>query len=382
MVQSELGDAILGESLPGNEGQQADLAPGFDEPFDATGITVLEPAIPPATAIIQLGCTREQIAAKRAEFAGIEFTTKDGYEQGRLAIAYCRDTRVAIGERKKALKDPHYAYLDSVESEAKAFLALIEELEHPLKAKKLAEDNKRDEERKAEARRKQAEIEATLRAEREKEDAERKAKHEAEQAALAEERAKLEAEKAAAAADRADREAKAREAEEAALAAKREADAELAAQKKALADQEAQMKAQREAFEREQAEFQERQQVALRAEATRLAKIEEERLAAERAEQERVEAAAQAERERLAAEEQARQEVARAEAEATRLEAMRPDIEKVRAFAKHVRGVAAKLPAHLASVEASTIIAHAVERIDAIAAELEGFGSEVPAAAE
>lgn len=107
----------------------------------------------------------------------IDFRTREGYEQGKTCIQQCTKLRSAIEAKRKALKEPALEWGRKVDAEAKALVGLVEELEAPLKERKLLVD------REEEARRREAER------------AEREANERAAQEAAAE-RAKLEAERA------------------------------------------------------------------------------------------------------------------------------------------------------------------------------------------
>ena len=48
--------------------------------------------------------TDDAIALKRGKYALLSADTREGYEQVRLAIADCRETRSAIEKRRKELK--------------------------------------------------------------------------------------------------------------------------------------------------------------------------------------------------------------------------------------------------------------------------------------
>lgn len=240
--------------------------------------------------------TVEAIAEAKAKYAGLSCDTPAGYEQVRLAIAHVRTTRVAVEDRRVALKADALAYGRLVDSRAKEITALLVEIEEPLKAKKQAVDDEKARARaEAEAAKLRA-LEAEIAARRAAQEEEARLVREAEEKRLAEERAALEAERA--------KLAEAQAALEAARAA------EAAAWK--------------------------------RAEAERIARMEAER----KAEADRIEAAARAERDRLEAERRAEAERQRAERDriaaekrAAEIAALRPDLEKIAAFSAQIRAL-------------------------------------------
>lgn len=369
-------------------------APSWDDesaPTEAAPAVLVEAEAQPGEQIVRLGVTRADIDAKRAEYAAISFETKDGYEHGKKAIAHCRTTRTAVDDRRKQLNADSLAWQRRVNSEAKELIELIESVEKPLKEKKSAVDEIKEREKEEALRKKNEEIAAKLRAEREAEDAERKAKFEAEQAELQAERARLAADKAALDAERlrseeaaklanAEAEKRASEAQaarESALAFERailDAERERISEAAAMAEADSKAAAEkarleREAFETEKRAFQVQKEAAERAETERLAAIEAARLAAEKAEADRVaaELAAVAETERIAA-------------EAARVEAIRPDVEKVHGLAKALRKFVASRAGSLNSAEANAAVLEALNAVSEAASKLEAFGVDLPQA--
>jgi len=268
-----------------------------------------------------------EIAKERERCATLMCDTREGYEEVRTAIANLRTTRTTIEARRVELKRDALEYGRRVDSVAKHLTALIAEIERPLKAKKAAVDDERERKRREKEEAERAAVEAKVRAEREAEEAKLRAEREAEEERL---RVIREAEEKRLAEQRAEREAEERRlaVERAALEAER-AEAARKAQ------------AEREAIERE------------RREAEGKARAEESRVAALRAKQEREEAERQArikaeqeakeraERERVEAEERARQEAERKAAHERRMAALKPDADKLAAYAAALLAVEA-----------------------------------------
>lgn len=261
--------------------------------------------------------TEAEIAAARQKYAALTADTKEGYEEVRLALGRLRTARTSIEARRKELKADSLEYGRRVDSAAKKLTAMVEEIEQPLQAKKDAVDQ-----------------------------TEAQAKRAAEDAARAEAEAKAKAE---------------RDAENARLAAERQRQEAVAAEQRAAqakidADRAA-LDSQREAIEAQQREA---------------ARVEEQRLAAARAEQEAKE---QAERDRVEAE----AAVVAAAAEALRLAALAPDLDKAVAFAAEIRQLARRAP--LLGQEPGQAIEWAAGRLEFVAAAIEKRMAEIKGAA-
>jgi chromosome segregation ATPase len=311
------------------------------------------------THLVRYQVTLDDIRRKGEEYAALTFDTPADYETGRKAIQVLRETRVGIDARRTELNVEALAHQRRVNAMAKELIAAIEAIEEPLKAKKQAVDDEK-------ARVKREAEEARLRAERE-----------AEEKRLAEERRKLEAERA----ELAERQ---RQADEAARVERERVEALQAAERARLDQEAAKLKAEREAqaeaarLEREQLEadrraIDEAKRKAERAEAERQARIRAE-----------AEAAEQAERDRIAAEEARVAELERQAAIAKRIEALKPDAEKVAAFAASIRawmnGVT--VPEFSSNI-AANVVRHAILSIEKIADEVEtDFANESRFAAE
>ena len=250
----------------------------------------------------------------------------------REAIAVRRSLRGDIEAKRKELKAGALEYGRRVDSVARQLVAVVEETELPLKALKDADDERRAAEKRAKEEEERQAREAEIRRQRE-----------AEEKRLAEERAQLEAE-------RKRLEAQRQAAEEAARKERERVEAEQRAEREKLEEERRRLEeaqraeAERQRVEREKAEAEaraerERLEVERRelAEAKARAEREEaERQARIRAEQEAKE---RAERERIEAEEAALREKERQAEHARRLEALRPDNEKLRAWSEELLAI-------------------------------------------
>lgn len=328
-----------------------------------------------ANQIVEYDVTEQQIAAKKAAYAAIVFDNPKGYEEGRLAIADCRSTRVGVEKRRKEMKASALEWERKVDAAAKTLTAMIEDIETPLQVRKDAVDAVKAEAKRQREEAARLELEAQIKADREALEAQMAAARKVEEdrlAAIAEEQ-KLESDRLAA--------------ERAAIDAARKVEEDRVAAERAKleADRVAEENRRRVAREQEEARAaavkaeEEARAAAALAEIEAARRAEEQRVAAERAklEQERAETA-RLESERLArivaeaAAESAR--VATAERQrliAERADALRPDGDKLRAYAAAVRKC--KCPG-LDSREAIEAFKAAQGRIVAALSDLEGFG--------
>lgn len=275
----------------------------------------------PSSLVVQYETSEEQIAKLGEECKGITFDTPANYERGRVAIGKLRGLRTAVEKKRKELKTDVIERGKNIDAVAKHFTGLIEAIEEPLLCAKKAVD---DEEARLKREQERADIlalEAKLKADREAAESAAKATREAEEARLTAERERL-------AAERAQQEEANRVAAEA-------------------------QRIERERLDAQQAELR-RQQEAIDAQRREAARIEAERIAAEQAERDRVAAAAAVEAERL------------------RLEALRPDIEKVHAFATEIMALSDKGPA-IESIECRQALDWACSRLASIADGLLAF---------
>lgn len=285
------------------------------------------------------GIRVEDIEAARAKYAELSADTPAGYKLVRSAIAEIRTLRTSVEAKRKELKSGALEYGRKVDAVAKQLTALLEDIEAPLKLKKAAVDEERARQKREREEAERRALEEKIRAEREAEEARLRAEREAEEQRLAEERAALEAERARLEEERAQEEAARRAEQERIDAQRRAEEARLAAERRQLEEERRAIEEQRRQAETEEAERQAR----IRAEE---------------------EAKARADQERLEAEERAR-----------RLEAMRPDVEKVRAYGEHLVALAEDVP-EVWSDEAQEALAWAVAELQRVSKGLRAFGSE------
>lgn len=261
------------------------------------------------------------LASARERYAALSATTTEGYEEVRIARGEMRSMRTAIEARRKDLKAESLEYGRNVDAVAKELTKIVESIEEPLKAKMDAADKERERKRREKVEAELVAREAELKAEREAEEGRLKAAREAEEQRLRAETERMAKDLAAFEARQAEADKKRAE-EQAAIDAQR---AELDAKAAALREQEAKQRVE-----------------------------DEVRAAAERA--------------RIAAEEAGRA----AELEAARLEALRPEIERVRAWGASLRTVLAAAPA-VESRDGSLAVSWAKTQIAAVAVALEKF---------
>lgn len=285
----------------------------MDEEVTTAALAELEP--------VEFGISELDIARARAKYKALSADSREGYEAVRLAIAELRTTRTGIEKRRVELKFAALEHGRKVDAVAKQLTAMIVEIETPLLAKKAAIDDEKERLKREAEKAELVALEAKLKAEREAE----QERLRVETARLAEQRAAHEAERRQVEADQ------------------RAAQARIDAERKALDEQRRAMDAQHQLVARQEAE----------------------RVAAAQAEQDARDAAGRAEAEAAA-------EAQRQEAESARLEALKPDIEKVRAFGMAVRLIIGGAPA-LESTAGAEAIAWAVGRLELLATQLERF---------
>jgi hypothetical protein len=274
----------------------------------------------------------EQLETAKATYLSADVNTTDGYKLAIKGRAIFRDTRLAIEAKRKELKADALAYGKRVDEVAKTLTALVQPHETLLdgKIKAVEAEKERVKREKEEAERVAREAEAKAKA-----DAEAKAERDriAAERAKAEEEARIERERLAA--ERAELERQRREQLESIARQKAELDAalKLANEERAQRERDAErLEAMRSAAEQDrlaEVKRQEdeiaRQRAALEAEQNRV-KLEQE-------------AREQAERERIAAEEAKVAELERQAKLAERLEALKPDCQKLRDFAATLRAL-------------------------------------------
>lgn len=268
----------------------------------------------------------------REQYAGLVFDTPTGYEEGRVAIGKLRSTRTAIEARRKELKAGAIEYGRKVDAAAKRLTEAIEDIEEPLRAKRDEADRLKAEEKR---QREMAELlarDAELKAAREADEARIKAEQEAESTRLAAERAAFDE-------------------------AREKANAERAAIEASQAEERARLDAERAELDAKAKAIQDAARAAEEAENRRLAAIQAEKDIAAKAERERVEAAARA---------------AFLVTEAARVEAMKPDIQRLMEWAGDVRAFGETAP-DLDSPDVAAAVSWARGRIKLVADTLEKF---------
>lgn len=318
---------------------------------------------------IRFSVTDEAIRTLKKKLTGLDAKTSDGYKRVQAGIAETRMLRGNVESTRKALKEKALTYGRLVDSEAKRITGLLEEIENPLKLLKSEVDEAKQREKEAIESARRAEIERRVKRFEELEYAinpyavaEMSAVEYADEVvkakdlhdALVKKREHDAAEKAEA--DRLERET--REAERAELlrlrAEQADRDKEAAIERQLLAAKQAkideQNKIEREAIEAERKAVEAKQDEIDRQESLRQGKIRDEQEAAERSRQERL-----------------------AEAEhAKRMEAMKPDIQKIHAFGDVLRLL--NYPV-LMTAEGAAFMSHLKERVDMLAISCEGFES-------
>jgi chromosome segregation ATPase len=318
------------------------------------------------THLVRYQVTLDDIREMGAKYAALTCETPDAYEETRKAIAVLRSTRVAIEEKRVDLKRSALEYGRKVDGVAKELTAEIEALELPLKEKKAAVDEVKARAKREAEEAERAEIERTIREAREAEEARLKAERDAEALRLKAERDAEESRLAAIAkaqAIEAERIAEARRELDAQAARAREEEMARAKAEQARIDAEREkMAAQQAAIDAERRDLQSAKEKADREEFERQAKARAEQEARERIEAERTAA------------EKARVEAAEREAAyQARLEEIRPDVDRVRAFIVQLRGLRCDVKSH----EMSLITRAALREISMTAAGLESALGEL-----
>lgn len=277
-------------------------------------------------AIADLNERYAPIVANAAELV----QSKEGYEQVRVAIGELRTTRTGIEKRRKELNDDALAWKRRVDAEAKILTEAIVSIEEPLKAFKQSVDDEKEriKREKADAERRRAEEEAhrqreiqeaAIRKQREEEQERLRLENERltqERAALMEERKRLAEERA-------------KEDE-----ARRLRDEQLAAERRKLIEEQQAIANEKARLEREEAE--------------RQARIRAEKEAVEKAERDRLEA----------------------EQAAIAAEKLKPDREKLKAFAASIRALT---PPEVQFAESAEVLENAVADLGVIASLLENW---------
>ncbi|AMV31281.1 hypothetical protein VN12_04130 [Pirellula sp. SH-Sr6A] len=98
----------------------------------------------------------------RAEFTGIKILDNKDYERCTKAIAVCRTLRTDVEKCRKELKEEALEYGRRVDSEAKRLTKRLEEIEEPLKAEKARVDEEKERAKREAEEAKRKKLEARL----------------------------------------------------------------------------------------------------------------------------------------------------------------------------------------------------------------------------
>jgi len=324
--------------------------------------------VDPQKQIVKYSPDAAALAEMKARFAGLD-AVKD-YDGTKAAIAELRSCRTKVEASRVAMKSQALEYGRLVDSKAKEVTAQIVAIEAPLKASKQAVDDKAE-----------AEARAIVRAEMEKKAAEEKAAKDKEEAERAEERRKLAEERA-----ELDRQRREQEAERKAIQDKidakraeedrerkekqdkldaehRAAFAKIQEDREKLAAEQRKVQAEQAAIEKSRKDEEDRKRAAEDAENDRLERIAWQEKEAKRL---KAEAEAKAERDRFAEIERKKEEAA----ELARLEAAKPDVEKIKAFGRSLEALPDPV---VKSQEAVKFLAEINDRLDFIITSCKEF---------
>jgi DNA repair exonuclease SbcCD ATPase subunit len=316
----------------------------------------------------------DAIVGKAEEYSGLTFDTRENYESSNKVLRTVITARTGIEKRRVELKAAPLKECTDIDAAAKYLTTLVEPIERQLKAKKDVVDNEKA--RIAAARK--AEEEARVRAEAEaklKAEADRLAVIEAEQKRVAAEQAAKELALKAQqyAIDEANRKAEA----ERRAADERAAQERQAAADKAAAEQAAKERAAQEEIDRKRREVEaearrvaEARASAERLERDRLDRIERDRIAEEARAAAAIAEARRIERERVETEEARVAHLEQMAALKKREEALRPDKEKLAAYAATVREVAWP---EVVDVSASEFMLRKLRELEGILTALESY---------
>ena len=89
---------------------------------------------------VKYNITDQAINQLRSKYESLEITDKDSYREVVTAISDVRKRRTSVETRRKELKAKSLDYGRRVDAEAKRITMLLEEIEEPLKEKRIAED--------------------------------------------------------------------------------------------------------------------------------------------------------------------------------------------------------------------------------------------------
>ena len=307
----------------------------------------------------------DEIAAKSAEHSELSFD-RERYDDSAKVYRQYVSARTTIEARRKELKAIPWKECQDIDNAAKFLTARLLPTELLLEKRKAEADKEIEKAREAKKEAERLRILEAERRQREAEEAEMRKVREAEEARLSEiraEQARVAAEQAAKAAElKAQQEA----IEAARVKAEQEAQAKREAEDKARREQQAREDSERAAKAKATQDELDRQARELAARQRELELAE----AKKRAEQEAVD---RAERERIEAEERRVAEAERQAALQRRLEALRPDAEKMSAYCDAVMAVVVDTP-EFAMAEGRILLLDAIPRISAIIGELREFG--------
>lgn len=305
---------------------------------------------------ILFSVSEELITEVRNRVALLKADSKESYKLVRGGLSTCRKLRVLLDKQRMELKRPTLDFGDRVDSRAKELRLALEAIEKPLKA-----ERERYEEEEARKLKEAKDAEEAARQEKIRQE------REAEDARLKDEREKLAREREAQRLERARIDDELKKIQD----AKDEQQRELQAARDRIAQElkEAQDRIDNDRREVEQAKAKLKQDEEDRQRKAREAEeqAERERAAAIKAEQDRKKAEAKAERDRLA-------EIERQRIEAERLEALRPDIEKIHRFGESLASL--ELPA-MATTDGLMFIESIETRINEMAAACTEYVGQV-----
>lgn len=98
--------------------------------------------------IVPMPVSDEKIGELKEAFSELSAETSEGYKEVKKAIQVCVKTRTSIDGKRVELNEEALQWQRRVNAEAKRLTALVEEIEHPLKAKKQAVDARAEQARK------------------------------------------------------------------------------------------------------------------------------------------------------------------------------------------------------------------------------------------
>lgn len=118
------------------------------------------PAIPEKVDLVVFNFTEEALKELSDKAAAIDFTTKDGYQNGKQLVAECRSLWVATDKRRKALGKDARTYLEQVNSLGNLLAERLKQIAIPVKDKLDEIDNQKKAEKEAKQKAEEAKIAA------------------------------------------------------------------------------------------------------------------------------------------------------------------------------------------------------------------------------